>query len=107
MEKRNDVVLAFAHYSDSQGGKVRPCIVLSGEEYNREGYVMIAPMTTAQDRYCLPITEADAGCRLAAGTFVRCDTIFRLHSSNVNRRIGRVKEEFYWALVGKVRGLIE
>jgi mRNA-degrading endonuclease toxin of MazEF toxin-antitoxin module len=107
MARRNDVVLARVSYSDSQGVKTRPCIVLSNESYNASGYVLIAPMTTSKDEYCLPIDEDEAGCRLVSGTCARFDTVFRIHSSQIERKIGRVKNEFYWRMVGRLRELIE
>jgi len=105
--RRSDLIIAKVFYSDSAESKLRPCIVLSGERYNSSGFVMIAPMTTADDEYCLPIDESDADCRIAPGSGVRADTIMRLQHSQIIKKIGRAKDEFYWELMGKIRELIE
>ena len=107
MARRSDLIIARVFYSDSAESKMRPCIVLSGERYNSTGYVMVAPMTTAGDEYCLPIVESDADCRIAPGSGIRADIIMRLQHSQIIKKIGRAKDEFYWELVGKIRELIE
>ena len=107
MARRSDLVIAKVFYSDSSESKLRPCIILSGEGYNSSGFVMVAPMTTAGDEYCLPIDESNAGCRIAPGSGVRADTIMRLHHSQIMKKIGRVKDEVYWELISKMRALIE
>ena len=107
MARRNDVVVARVFYSDSSDSKLRPCVVLSNERYNSAGYVAVAPITTSGDEFCLPIGESDADCRFMPGSGVRFDTIMRIHASQIAKRIGRVKDGFYYELISRIRGLIE
>ena len=107
VEKRSDIVMAKVFFSDSPEGKVRPCIVLSDERYNSQGFALVAPITTAGDDYCLPIEKSDCDCEMARGSGARFDGIAKVPSSQIKHRIGRVKDEFYWELISKIRELIE
>lgn len=107
MAKRSDIVIAKVFFSDSPEGKVRPCLVLSDERYNSAGYVLIASITTSGDAYCLPIEKDDCDCDLVPGSGVRFDGIMKVPAGQVRHRIGRVKDEFYWCVVSKIRALIE
>ncbi|MFA5929740.1 MAG: type II toxin-antitoxin system PemK/MazF family toxin [Candidatus Micrarchaeia archaeon] len=107
MAKRSDIVIAKVFFSDSPDGKMRPCIVLSDEQYNSQGFALVAPITTAGDEYCLPIEKNDCDCALSPGSGARFDGIAKIPVSQIKRKIGRSKDEFYWQLVGKIRELIE
>lgn len=100
-------MIAKVFFSDSPEGKVRPCLVLSDEKFSKSGFVLAAPITTSGDEYCLPIGKKDCNCELMDGSGARFDGIAKIPLSQLRRHIGRVNDEFYWALVGKIRHLIE
>jgi mRNA-degrading endonuclease toxin of MazEF toxin-antitoxin module len=105
--KRSDIVIAKVFFSDSPEGKVRPCIVLSDERYNSQGFALVVPITTAGGEHCLPIGKNDCDCELVGGSGARFDGIAKVPSSQIKHRIGRAKDAFYWELISKIRGLIE
>ncbi len=99
---RREIVLAKVFFSDSSEAKVRPAIVLSDNEYNLSGVVLLSSITTASDKYCLPIMEKDANCQLTKYSGARFDGIIKLLDKNVLKTIGRVTPEFYGKLVEKI-----
>ena len=106
MAKRRDIILARIFFSDSGESKVRPCIVLSGEDYSSSGFLLVAGITTAGDEYCIPITKEDADCPLAPGSGARFDSVIKIPAPQAERRIGRVAPEFYAKLAEKIAGMI-
>jgi mRNA-degrading endonuclease toxin of MazEF toxin-antitoxin module len=105
--KRCEIVIARVFFSDSPESKVRPCIVLSDEKYASAGFALVVPITTSGDEHCLSIERDNCDCELARGSGARFDGIAKIPMAQIRHRIGRVKDEFYWKLVGKIRELIE
>jgi mRNA-degrading endonuclease toxin of MazEF toxin-antitoxin module len=106
MHKRQDIFLARVFYADSPESKTRPCIILSNDAYNRTGYVMISPLTTANDEYCLRIGWEDCNCELDKDSGARIDTIFRINIKHLIKFLGRTNPEFHRKLIDKIVGQI-
>jgi mRNA-degrading endonuclease toxin of MazEF toxin-antitoxin module len=104
--KRRDIVLARVFFSDSPESKVRPAIVLSGEQYNSSDCLLLSAITTAADDCCLLLSETDASCQLEKGSGARFDGIVKLHKKQVVRSIGRATPEFHSKLVERIISLI-
>ncbi|MFH0737451.1 MAG: type II toxin-antitoxin system PemK/MazF family toxin [Candidatus Micrarchaeota archaeon] len=100
--RRRDVILARVFFSDSPESKVRPAVVLSDEEYHTGDYVLISPITTAGDDYCLQINDEDINCPIEHGSGARYDMVFRLHMKYAVRAIGKVTVEFHSKLVENI-----
>lgn len=100
--RRRDVVLAEVFFSDAPDAKTRPCIVLSNETYNAEGYSVVALITTGIDGHCMPISENDAGCKFYHDSGVRFDAMMRVENEKIGRKIGRTTPEFYNTLVERM-----
>lgn len=105
--RRRDIVLARVFFSDSPASKVRPAIVLSGEQYNSGDYLLLSAITTAADDCCLMLSDKDASCQLEKGSGARFDGIVKLHRKQVVRGIGRVTQEFHSKLVERIISLIK
>jgi mRNA-degrading endonuclease toxin of MazEF toxin-antitoxin module len=104
---RRDVILAELFYSDLPESKMRPCIVLSREKYNSGGFVLVAPVTTAGDDYCIPISEKDVDCNLYEGSGVRFDGLARIRNGKISHKIGRASSEFCAKLVERICGMMK
>ena len=105
MAKRRDIILAKIFFSDAPQAKIRPCVVLSGQNYE-PGFLLISPITSAQDPHCIRIAKSDATCELADGSTARADVIMRISSGEKMRNIGQVSSAFYNRLVEHLTGLI-
>lgn len=106
MVKRREVVLAKVFFSDSSESKIRPAIVLSNDGYHSNDFLLVTAITTANDEYCIPITETDVNCQLDKNSGARFDGIIKLHSKQAIRRIGKITPEFHLELVEKIINMV-
>ena len=107
MVKRREVILARVYFSDSPESKTRPAIVLSNDDYHNYDFVLVASVTTANDDYCMPISEKDINCLLDERSSARFDAIIKLHRKQVIRSIGKITPEFHAKLVEGIVGMIK
>ncbi len=67
MLKPGDVVVTLFRYSDLSGAKYRPALVISSEEHNRTGHIVLAAVSSRPlvDYFDVPIQSwEEAGLRL-------------------------------------------
>ena len=102
MPRRRDISIARIFFSDSPESKMRPCVILSSDKYNKTGFVLAASITTSPDEYCLPFSQNDCDCALEKSSAARFDGIIRLHQKHLIKPIGKVSTEFYLRLVQKI-----
>ncbi|MBI5227608.1 type II toxin-antitoxin system PemK/MazF family toxin [Candidatus Micrarchaeota archaeon] len=102
MTKRREVVLAKVYFTDSSESKTRPAIVLSNDTYHEDDFLLVASITTANDEYCMPLSEKDVNCILDKNSGARFDGIIKIHKKQVQRIIGKVTPEFHSKLVEKI-----
>ena len=107
MAKRRDIVLARIFFSDSPESKVRPCVILSNDSYHNEGFLMVSPITTSIDNYCIPMNEKDANCPMDTNSNARFDCVIKISDKLVVHGIGKVTPEFYSKLVEKIIGMLK
>lgn len=107
MVRRREVVLAKVYFTDSPESKTRPAIVLSNDPYHEDDFVLVGSITTANDDYCIPITEKDINCILDRNSSARFDGIIKIHIDQVQRIIGKVTPEFHSKLVDKIISMIK
>ena len=107
MAKRSDVVLARVFFSDSPESKLRPCIVLSDENYHNTGFVLLSPITTADDEYCIHIEKKDVDCELSSDSGAHFDMIVKSPGEQIVKKMGKVTPMFYDKLVARIIGTIK
>lgn len=107
MAERRDVVIAEVFFFDEPDSKVRPCVILSDRKYHESGYCIVALVTTENDEYCLPVSNADANCDFYPGSGVRFDCISRIPLELIEKYIGRVKSEFHQKLMDKMMSMLK
>jgi mRNA-degrading endonuclease toxin of MazEF toxin-antitoxin module len=107
MGRRREIILARIFFSDSPESKVRPCIILSNDQYHTDGFLLVASITTSKDEYCIPISENDANCFLETNSSARFDGITKLATKHVIKNIGKITPEFYSKLVEKIIGMLK
>lgn len=97
-------------FSDLQGSKLRPAVVLSKDSYNRSSEDFIAVPLTSNlkvKEYTLLITnkELESG-KLIVKSKVKVDRVFSVSQSLVRMKIGRLKAETYATIVRTFLGLV-
>lgn len=93
--KRGDVVLADVAFSDRQGSKVRPAVVVSTDRNNMtlDDLILVAISRTARGGAFthVPIDPATSDAKLAGLShrcYIQCENIFVIDKGLVLHRIG-------------------
>ncbi len=97
--KQKELVLLPYPFSDQEGSKVRPAIVVSNDNFNEksEDSIMV-PLTTMirECPYSILINQEDLSSgKLIKQSQVRADKIFAIHKYLVMMKIGVLKEETF------------
>jgi mRNA interferase MazF len=96
---RGDIVLVMLPYTDASGGKLRPAVVISADALNqRSRDVVLVPVTTNTSQagthptqVLIDITTPDGRASgLLRTSVVRCERPATIHSSLIQRTIGRM-----------------
>jgi mRNA interferase MazF len=100
---QRDIVLLSYPFSDLAGGKVRPVIVVSNDEYNKKFEDMaVVPLTTNLSfrDYAFIVTSRDLEeGHLIRDSLVKADRIFSIKKSLVRMRVGKVKPEVHRKII--------
>lgn len=96
--RQGDIVLINFPFSDRSSSKVRPALVISNEEHNRQDvdrlFVLISSNTEVRGKEDLVIATDDAdfaSSGLKVASVFRCSKLVNLDSSKLRaKRIGRV-----------------
>ncbi len=107
MVKRREIILAKVYFTDSNESKTRPAIVLSNDAYHAYDFLLVASITTANDDYCMTISEKDADCILEKGSAARFDGIIKIHQKQVIKSIGKIAPDFQARLIEKIIGMLK
>jgi len=101
--KQKDLVLLPHPFSDQEGKKVRPAIVVSNESFNKrcQDYVMVPLTTVVRDGpYSILIGQEDlVQGNLLKKSRVRVDKIFTIRKNLVITKIGAINDKTF----GKIR----
>ncbi|MEK6794060.1 MAG: type II toxin-antitoxin system PemK/MazF family toxin [Spirochaetota bacterium] len=104
---KGEVVVVNYPFTDHANAKKRPAFSIRkhGEDYT---LLPITKQAHHDMRYTHKITNASfSNGYLAFDSYVRCDTIFTLHESLVDRAIGQIKQIDVDAVIEKVVDFIK
>jgi len=111
MINQRDIVLLSFPFSELRTTKVRPVIVVSNDEYNKNFENMIVvPMTTnlqLRDHTLLITNKELESGKLIKESKVKVDRIFSVSQKLVKMKIGKVERETYEAVKKMILGLFE
>jgi mRNA interferase MazF len=91
---KGDLVLTPFPFSDDEGFKVRPALVLAVLPYGSGMDYLVCIITTqpAPDPHLLPLTNADIdGGRLSQSCFLRPGYVYTVGQASIKRRLGTLK----------------
>ena len=107
---QRDIVLIPFPYSDLSGGKMRPALVVSSDEFNGRGMDVICCAITsksARDPSSVTITNADVEpCFLAVESKVKPYRLFTISKRIVYKNLGKLKKDKFNEVVSGVYDLI-
>ncbi|MEK6919261.1 MAG: type II toxin-antitoxin system PemK/MazF family toxin [Nanoarchaeota archaeon] len=104
--KQRDLVLVSYPFSDVELSKVRPAIVISNDDFNRDcPDCLLVPLTSVlKNAYCtLEIHQEDLESgKLLKPSKVRAGKFFTMNQQSIMMNIGKVKQEFFTKLKKEV-----
>ena len=94
---QRDMFLVPFPFSDQKGKKVRPVIVISNDEFNRESEdVLIVSVTSniSKDKYTSPLSNNDLEeGQLDSQCCIKVENILKIDKELVIKKIGRIRKE--------------
>jgi len=97
MYKQGDIILTKFPFSDLSGSKLRPAIIISGENVNARKDFVCLQITSKffDDEFFFRINEIhlDASLKLESG--VRLQKVFTANLSIIDRKISAMQQEYF------------
>ena len=90
MPNQKSIILVPFPFSDQTGNKIRPALILSNQQFNKQEDLIICALTSAikERPYSLIITEKDTlNKQLKDRSQIRADTITRIKKSLIIKEI--------------------
>lgn len=96
------IVEALFPFSEGEGGKSRPVLVVTDSDTNGD-FVVVAITSSAHHGNSVPLNHTDlVQGRLAKASYIRADKIFSMNAQAVTQNFGVVKP----AILSKVKSLM-
>jgi mRNA interferase MazF len=108
-KSQREVWLIRAPYSDYSSSKVRPVIIISNNNYNKNSndFIAVHITTNIDHQYAMKISNDDfTNGSLMDESIVRFDTITRYEGTLMIKRIGKIKPEYFSKIYEKIIKLI-
>lgn len=97
--KQRDIVLLPYPFSDQEGAKVRPALIISNDQFNKKSEDCIAaPLTTVikDEPYSFLISKEDLSSgRLLKTSRIRIDKIFTIKKTLIMMAVGTLNDKTF------------
>lgn len=104
--KQKELVLLPYPFTDQEGSKVRPAIIISNDEFNKkcQDCVMIPLTTVIKDEpYSIIIDQEDLSSgKLLKPSRIRIDKIFTINKNLIMMQIGKMSEKTFLNIKSEV-----
>ncbi|HZW56948.1 MAG TPA: type II toxin-antitoxin system PemK/MazF family toxin [Nitrososphaerales archaeon] len=108
--QQRDIVLLRFPFSDLQGSKVRPALVISNDSYNSKSgdFIAVAITSNLKTRgYSIPLTNEDLQeGKLIVNSKIKPDKIFSANKKLVRMNIGKAKNAIHQKVIGSISEII-
>jgi len=109
--EQRDILLVPFPFSNQNGNKVRPVLVLSKNEFNRKSEDIIVSGITSnltKDTHSVKIEDKDLEeGHLFEASIIKVENILRIEKSLIVKKIGKIKEETFHLVLEKIYQLFE
>jgi mRNA interferase MazF len=110
MIEQRDLLLVPFPFSDQLGRKVRPVVVVSNNEFNKElNDIVVVGVTSnmSRDKYTLLLStnDLDEG-NLLTTSYIKCESILKLDKQLVVRKIGKIKKTKFKQIISIIKEII-
>lgn len=110
MEQRDLLLVPFP-FSDQKGKKVRPVIIISNDEFNKNSEdILVVGVTSnvSKDKYSVNLTNKDLEKgNLSAECFIKCENILKIDKEIVIKKIGKIKKDKFDLIINKILEIIK
>jgi mRNA interferase MazF len=106
---KGDIVIIPVPFTDNQGYKLRPAVVISNDSVHETGDVMIVQITSKHkpDNFNIVLTNDHVSERLPVKSYIRVHKIFVLEQSLIKGKVSSLKNDKYLELVERIENIIE
>jgi mRNA interferase MazF len=111
MIEQRDLLLVPFPFSDQKGKKVRPVIVISNNEFNKNSEdILVIGITTniLKDKYTINLTNKDLDeGNLLSECSIKCENILKIDKEIIVKKIGKIKKERLDLIKDKILEIIK
>jgi len=97
--KQRDLVLLSYPFTDQEGSKVRPAVIVSNENFNKkcQDYIMVPLTTIIKNKpFSLLIDQEDLESgKLLKKSRIRIDKIFTIRKNLIIMQIGKINDKTF------------
>jgi len=108
MYQRGDIISVPYPFTDLSQTKLRPALIVSNEDVNNTGDVIIVMITSVakSDVMSIPVTDADVSKPLLKSSYARCHKVVTISQSLIQKTICTATPEFVDEVADRIRALI-
>lgn len=110
MIEQRDFLLVPFPFSDQSGRKVRPAIVISNNEFNKNSDdVLIVAVTSnlSKDKYTLNLSTNDLEeGRLSTACCIKIENVLKIDKELIIKKIGKIKINILKSIISKIFEII-
>lgn len=106
---KGDIVIVPVPFTDNEGYKLRPAVVISNDTVHQTGDIMIVQITSKlkQDTLSIPVTNEDVTEDLPAKSYIRVHKIFVLETRLIKGKVSSLKIAKYHELIQRINQIIK
>ena len=106
--KQKELVLLPYPFTDQEGNKVRPAVIISNDHFNihSQEKIMIPITSVIKDEpYSIIINQADLlSGNLQKPSRIRCDKIFTINQYSIIMKFGKINDKTSNKILSEVKG---
>jgi len=106
---KGDIVIIPVPFTDNNGYKLRPAVVISNEKVHQTGDTMIVQITSKlkQDNLSIELTNNDVTESLPTKSYIRFHKIFVLEQRLIKGKVSSLNNSKYQELIQKINQIIK
>ena len=106
---KGDIVIIPVPFTDNEGYKLRPAVVISDHTVHHTGDIMIVQITSKlkHDTLNIIITNDDVTKALPVKSYIRVHKIFVLEQRLIKGKVSSLKPYKYNELIQRIKQIIE
>lgn len=96
------MILVKFPFSNLSDYKIRPAIIISGNEFNSSLDVWVCPATSVKTSHCTSLTGAIAEGKLEKESFAKTSVIATIEKDQILKKIGKINQQKTGEIIEKI-----